>query len=182
MDVETQNELKEFLQREFLRLCPVIKEVEDSSNNTLFPVYKVQLQEISFLVPLDNVELKTCIDYAVKIMNLFEELSKAGITIKKCLEISNSIKNNTLKHLKAYYFFNHEEIKSKIDIISLAQEISEFRRNGGAYWMLEKGPMFYEVLFSVLTVILEDFSDINRYIECVYMVFRTILYLHDYSE
>lgn len=182
MDIELQNEIKEFLQEQFLELFPVIKELEDKTTNTVIPVYRIQLQEISFVVPLDNTELKTCIDYTFEVLDLFEALYKAQITYEKCMEISNSIEIPIVESLRAYHFFNHKEIKSKADIISLFNEIASFRRIGGAYWLLLKAPMFYNMLFSVLTVILKDFSDENLYIKCAFMIFRTILYLHDYKE
>lgn len=109
------------------------------------------------------------------------ELQNNGLSNEKCIEISNSIDIKIAESLRAFHFFDLEEIKSKSDIISLANEIAAFRKIGGAYWLIQKGPMFYNMLFSVLTVILEDFSDENRYIKCAFMLFRTILYLHDYE-
>lgn len=182
MNIELQNEMKDFLQEQFIKLCPVVKEIKDDNTNTLIPLYKVQLQDITFEVLLENKELKACIEYTFKILDLFEDLYKTGLTYEKCMEISNSIEPKILKSLKEFYFFDHAEIKSKADIISLANEISTSRRIGGAYWIILKGPIFYKMLFSVLTVILKNFSDKNLYIKCAFMLFRSILYLHDYSE
>lgn len=182
MNKGIQNKMKDFLQDQFLQLCPVTKEVKGQSTNTLIPVYKVQLQDVTFVVPLDNSELRNCIDYAFKILDLFEDLYSSGLTQDKCTEISKSIEIKTFESLRAFHFFEHEEIASKADIISLSNEIATFRRIGGAYWMLQKGPMFYNMLYSVLTVIMDNFSDENLYLQCAFMIFRTILYLHDFPE
>lgn len=182
MNIERQNEMKTFLQEQFFKLCPIIKELEDVTTKKRIPVYKIQLQEITFVVPLDNIESETCINYSFKILDLFEDLYNAGLTNEKCMKITNSIELEKAEPLKSFYFFKNEEIKSNADIISLANEIAGFRKIGGAYWILLKAPVFYDMLFSVLTVILKDFSDENLYIKCAFMLFRSILYLHDYSE
>ena len=125
--------------------------------------YEVFLQNIHFRTYMSHKELAQAASYTVDIMEEMKEINNNGVNRTKFEEIKqNADKNIKSKDGELRTLWHAIEVVNQMStekLNGLVAEIAEFRRVGGAYWMIMSKPYFLQALYAVYEVIVDRFDE-----------------------
>lgn len=125
--------------------------------------YDVFLQNIQFRTCMSHEELARAATYTVDIMEEMKAINNNGVNRSKFEEIKqNADKNIKSKDSELRSVWHAIEVVRQIStkkLDELVAEIAEFRRVGGAYWMLMSKPYFQQTLYAIYEVIVDRFDE-----------------------
>ena len=125
--------------------------------------YDVFLQNIQFRTCMSYEELARAATYTVDIMEEMKAINNNGVNRSKFEEIKqNADKNIKSKDSELRTVWHAIEVVRQIStkkLDELVAEIAEFRRVGGAYWMLMSKPYFQQTLYAIYEVIVDRFDE-----------------------
>ena len=125
--------------------------------------YDVFLQNIQFRTCMSHEELARAATYTVDIMEEMKAINNNGVNRSKFEEIKqNADKNIKSKDSELRSVWHAIEVVRQIStkkLDELVAEIAEFRRVGGAYWMLMSKPYFQQTLYAIYDVIVDRFEE-----------------------
>ncbi len=125
--------------------------------------YEVFLQNIHFRTYMSHKELAQTASYTVDIMEEMKEINNSGVNRTKFEEIKqNADKNIKSKDGELRTLWHAIEVVNQMStekLNGLVAEIAEFRRVGGAYWMLMSKPYFQQTLYAIYEVIVDRFDE-----------------------
>lgn len=125
--------------------------------------YEVFLQNIHFRTYMSHKELAQAASYTVDIMEEMKKINNNGVNRTKFEEIKqNADKNIKSKDGELRTLWHAIEVVNQMStekLNGLVAEIAEFRRVGGAYWMLMSKPYFQQTLYAIYEVIVDRFDE-----------------------
>lgn len=125
--------------------------------------YDVFLQNIRFRTQMSHKQLARAAAYTVDIMEELKNINNNGVNRNKLEEIKKSAENNiNSKYGELRTLWQELEALRQIStkkLDELVEEIAEFRKVGGAYWMIMSKPFFLQALYAVYEVIVDRFDD-----------------------
>jgi len=128
--------------------------------------YDVFLQSIQFRTYMSHKQLAQAAAYTVDIMEELKNINNNGVDRNKFEEIKRNADNNInneyeeLRTLWQEIEVLHQISTRKLD--ELVAEIAEFRKVGGAYWMIMSKPFFLQTLYAIYEVIVDRFDEIEE--------------------
>lgn len=144
--------------------------------------YDVILQNIQFRTYMSHEELEQAATYAVDILEEMKSINNKGVNRIKFEEIKeNADKKINSKDGKLGPIWQDIEVMHQIrtkNLDRLVAEIAEFRRVGGAYWLLMSQPCFLQALYAVYDVIVDRFDEVeesNWYDRSAFFLMRAIM-------
>ena len=144
--------------------------------------YDVFLQNIRFRTQMSHKQLALAAAYTVDIMEELKNINNNGVNRNKFEEIKKSAENNiNSKYGELCTLWQELEALRQIStkkLDELVEEIAEFRKVGGAYWIIMSKPFLLQALYAVYEVIVDHFDDTeerNWYDTSAMFIMRAIM-------
>lgn len=148
---------------EELLVCAIMEQFEKEKVEEEYYQYDVVFQDIHFRTYMTHEELQKAAAYTVDILEEFKVINNTGVNRKKLEKISENANQKVGcegSELKSVW--HAIEVMRQIgteNLEKIVREIAEFRRVGGAYWMIMSQPTFRQALFAVYEVIVDRFEE-----------------------
>ena len=144
--------------------------------------YDVFLQNIRIRTQMSHKQLARAAAYTVDIMEELKNINNNGVNRNKFEEIKKSAENNiNSKYGELCTLWQELEALRQIStkkLDELVEEIAEFRKVGGAYWLIMSKPFLLQALYAVYEVIVDRFDDTeerNWYDTSAMFIMRAIM-------
>lgn len=148
---------------EELLVCAIMEQFEKEKVEEEYYQYDVVFQDIHFRTYMTHEELQKAAAYTIDILEEFKVINNTGVNRKKLEKISENANQKVGcegSELKSVW--HAIEVMRQIgteNLEKIVREIAEFRRVGGAYWMIMSQPTFRQALFAVYEVIVDRFEE-----------------------
>lgn len=136
--------------------------------------YEVQIQDIRFITYMSDNEIEESVRLAIELLEELKNINNNGIDRARLNEIEMSVKEKD--ELMQQLFVWNEIFSHRIS--EIIDEIDELRRVGGAYAMLISNPGLKSALYAVYDRIVDDFEDVQVYVQSAYFLLRAIMKMH----
>ena len=163
-------------------VAAVIEQFQKEKIEDEYYRYDVYLQNIRFRTQMSNKQLARAAVYTVDIMEELKNINNNGVNRNKFEEIKKSAENNiNSKYGELCTLWQELEALRQIStkkLDELVEEIAEFRKVGGAYWLIMSKPFLLQALYAVYEVIVDRFDDTeerNWYDTSAMFIMRAIM-------